>query len=190
MTMSRFLLERVWLLLIVLIAVQCILIRIWFAQRTPRSARMVCVGFVLLVLLPLISVLAITPREQIIHACRRLARCVDDGDVAAVGAALASDFTASDLDRDAFLFRVEQSLTRHHLDAVDLSAFAVSVERAQAVAEFHASCSVRTTDAYRDRLVSRWRLTFRQRDRDWLVTRIEALPTPFSPVSTLGDAFR
>lgn len=190
MPLNRLLFERAWLLFLLLAVLAFVTIQVWAHRRNTTTARAAWAGLVAMLALPALSMVVKTPRERIQEGCLRLARAVDAGDVAVIEAHLAGEFTASSLDRDDFILRVEDALTKFRVDAVSLRAFAITVDEDRAIAEFNASCQVRTADASLDRLLSRWRLHWRRRDRDWLVTDIEALPMPFSPIRNLNDVLR
>jgi hypothetical protein len=185
---SRILFESPRLLLAILVVVQFGLICLWSWRRSRVWARVVWAGFAMIPVLLIISIAVVTPREQIIGLCRMLATRVEGGDVAGIGERLADGFEAADLGKSEFLVRVEESLTRYRVDDARLRAFEVeSGGRDEATAVFDATCTVRSADSFRGRLPSRWRVTLRRPDRLWLVTKVEALPTPLSPVRDLRD---
>ena len=145
-------------------------------------------GFAAMATLPLLSHLIVTPRERLIRTCRELAVMVEAGDVAGIGGHLADDFEASGLDRTELLDRVENTLKRYVVENVGLHAFEVIFPRKdEGVAEFNAVCRIRSAEMPIDRLLSRWRLTFRGRGRPWQVTKIEVVPTPLSPIRNVRD---
>lgn len=188
---SKLLFESPWLLLALLVPIQFGLICIWSWRRSLLWARFVWIGFAAIPTLLLLSVVVVTPRERIIRLCCNLAAVVEAGDVAAIGKHLADDFEAAGFDRPEFLDRVEQSLTRYRVNNASLRGFDVAFPReGEGVAVFNAVCSVRSADAYFDRLASRWRVTFRGRSRSWRVMKVEALPTPLSPIRDLRDWIR
>ena len=130
-------------------------------------------------LLLILSIVVVTSREQIIELCEDLARHVDKGDVAAVGARLAADFEAGQLDRDEFVDRLERTLIRHRVDDPELRGFVVTFPAKNVgVAEFRASASVRSPELIYDRFTSRWRATCRRSGGEWKITKLESLPTP------------
>lgn len=180
--------ESPWLLLVLLAATQLGLLMIWWRRRTRAWSRIVIAGFAAMATLPLLSHLIVTPREQLIRTCRELAVMVEAGDVAGIGRHLADDFEASGLDRTELLDRVETTLKRYVVENVGLHGFAVIFpQRDQAVAVFNAVCRIRSAESFIDRLLSRWRLTFRGQGRSWQVTKIEVVPTPLSPIRDVRD---
>jgi hypothetical protein len=187
----RLLFERAWLLLMALTVLQLLLIVMWSWWRTKRSAHLVWIGFAAMALLPTVSHLVVTPRERITSLCRTLARLVDAGDVAGIGSYLGADFETAGLDRDAFLDRVNQTLTRYDVDGAALSGFGITLTAAgRAVAEFNAVCAVRSADAYVARVLSRWRVNWHAEGKRWMVTHVEAVPTPLSPIRNVSDWLR
>ncbi len=187
-TITSLLFERVWLLILLLAVMLLASIVVWSRRRTRIWTRIVWGGFAAIPVLSLLSVLVVTPRERIIGLCRELAVLVDAGDVERIGRYLADDFAAAGLDREGFLARVEQRITHDHVDHARLRRFDVEFSRNdQALVVFDAVCSIRSADEYHDHVLSRWRLTFKGRDRVWRVSKIEALPAPFSPIRNVRD---
>ncbi len=185
---GRLLFEQPVRLLVVLVVCQIALISLWSWRRTRGCGRAVWIGFALVPLLLVASHLVVTQRERVIALCTALAAHVDDGDVSGIGDRLTDDFKAVDMDREAFLDRVSQALTRRQVDRPRLRGFEIAVPApGQAIATFDATCEVRSVDVFTGRLPSRWRLTCRNEDGLWRVARIEALPSPFSPIRDLRD---
>ncbi len=113
------------------------------------------------------------------------------GDVDAVALLLSEDFAAGELDREAFLRRAIEKLTRFDVDDPRLRAFEVTfAEPGQAVVVFDAVCRVRSPDAYINQFPSRWWMSLRRGGRSWKVTRLETLSTPFSPVRRMRELLR
>lgn len=181
--MPVFFLESVGRLLIVLVAIQFALVVNWLWRRSRLATRVVWAGAALFGALVLLNTLLVTPRERIIRICRTLARMVEEGDVAAIEEILAGDFRAGQADRSRFLDRLQSRLTDYRVDDPRLWGFDVTFPRAdQGVAVFDALCRVRSPDLFFDRVSSRWRLTFRNSAGGWLVTGVEPLPAPSSPI--------
>ncbi len=180
--------ESPYLLFVLLVAIQSGLVAIWWRRRTPPWTRTVCAGFAAIPTLLVLSHLVVTQRERVIGTCRELAAMVEAGEVTGIGRRLADDFEASGLNRSRLLDRIEQNFKRYRVENARLRGFEVSFPRKdQAVAVFNAVCRVRSAEMLIERLLSRWRLTFQSRGQSWKVTRIEALPTPMSPIRNLRD---
>jgi hypothetical protein len=187
-TIFTLLFEHAVLLLIVLVALQFVIIAIWSRLRTRFWGRAVWVGFGGVVFLPMLSVFVVTERERVIRLCRTLAEMVDRGDVDAIAPHLATRFQAAGFDKTAFLDRAEQRLTIYRVDDPTLRRFETAFPRqGEAELVFDASCTVRSADQFVQRLPSRWRVTMLKEDSRWLLTEVEALPAPLSPVSNLRD---
>jgi len=180
---TRILFESNWLLLIVWVPVQFVLIAVWFRLRTRVTARIVWIGFTALPVLAVTSTLVETRREQVVAACHELAAYVCRANLPALDRRIAAEFQADELDREAFLTRLEQALARHRVADVSMRGFGVTFpDRDRAVAEFHAAAYVQSADLPYDRLTSRWRLTFRREGDRWLLTALEPRPTgPLDP---------
>lgn len=189
--MQTLLFERPWLLLVLLAALQFVLIAIWSRWPTRSCARAVWIGFAAMPSLIALSAVVVTQRERVIDLCRELASLVDLGDVDAVAPLLSEDFAAGELDREAFLRRAKEKLTRFDVNDPRLRGFEVNFgEPGHAVVVFHAVCRVRSPDAYINQFPSRWRMSLRSGGRTWKVTKLEALPTPFSPVRHMRELLR
>jgi hypothetical protein len=149
------------------------------------------VGFAAIPVSLLLSVLVVTPRERIIGICRDLAAMVDRGDVRAIGRHLSDEFEVDGIDRDEFLYHVERILTQCHIDDARLRRFDVTFPSdVEGLAGFTAACTVRSSDVFYDRMVSRWRLTFRRHGQAWRVTGIETVPTAMSPIRDVREFLR
>ncbi len=202
MTLVGLLCESIWLVALTLIAIQFVLICLWSWRRTRPTGRAVRIGFAAIPLCLFLNVMVVTPREQIIVLCRDLAAFVDDGDVEAIARHLAPDIDVEGRSRDELLDRVRDVLTRHRVDQPRLFGFEVVLPDAEtAVAVFDATCRIRSPDALYDWLRTRWRVRFRCAESDtgashvaasatgtdWLVTQLEVLPTPLSPLRSLRE---
>lgn len=176
------------MLLVVLVAIQFVLICIWSWRRHRLAARLVWVGFASMPLLGMLNVFVVTPREQVVQTCHDLADMLEGGDVVAIGRHLADDLVVEGRTKEQLLDRLGDVLTRRRVENLRLTGFSVEFSRPNvAEAVFDATCSVRPSGAIYDRLMSRWRITFRRNGDSWRVCRVETLPAPFSPVRALRD---
>ncbi len=188
---SRLLFESPWLLLIILALIQIGILTIWWWRRDGSWTRAVWVGFAALPTLLALSLVVVTPTERIVHLCRELASMVDSGDVTGIGRHVADDFEAADFGKSEFLQRAGNTLKRFQVDNARLRAFEVEFPaHDQGLAVFNAVCRIRSTDFVTDWMLSRWRVTFRYNGTAWKVTRIEALPTPFSPIRNVRECLQ
>ncbi len=184
--LTRLLFENLAALALVAVIVELVLLWAWAARRTRRSGRVVVVGLLLFAAMLLLSHLVVTVRERVVGLCRRLAVLADAGDVTGVGGHLAEDFAAAHWNREEFLQLVSARLREYPLDELGLSGFEVEFPSPNdATAVFDAVCRVRSPEGEWGRILSRWRLTIRRSDGGWLVSRIEAQPSPLSPVKDL-----
>ncbi len=188
---EHILLESQLLLFAVWVMGQLSVIGLWSWRRTPATHRAVWLGLVTLPLLMLLSTAVVTRGEEISATCRTLARHVERGEIAKIGDALSGDFSAADLNRDALIERVGSAIARFKISRLRLKCFEFAFDSDnRATVEFAATCQVRTTDAYFDRVPSRWRLKLKRSHETWLITSIEAIPTSLSPVRHLSDWLR
>lgn len=188
---QHILLENRVLLFGVWAAVQFAVIGVWSWRRTRVANRGVWIGLIALPALLLLSTVIVTQREQIPALCRKLAGHVERGEVRQIADHLDTQFEAAELDRDAFVERMEPALERFGISNLRLSRFEFTFAGDdEATVDLSATCNVRTADAFYDRVPSRWRLKLIHRGGDWHLTSIEAIPTPRSPVRNVGDWIR
>lgn len=188
---ARLLFERPVLLFFLWFAVELVVVVVWRRRRTRGSTRIVVAGLLAMPLLILISIGVVTPGERMITICHELADAVAQADVVGIDRRLDDNFEAVDLNRSAFVERVERTLTRFHVQDAHLYRFSVTFPQPEmGVVEFSTTCFIDAMNVTHQRLLSRWRLTFRQSGRTWLVTSIEAVPTPLSPIRNLRDVLR
>lgn len=138
-----------------------------------------------------LSVSVVTQREEIIATCHEMARAVDDGDLAAIGAFLDETCVVGGISRPAFLERLEDTLTRFRVDQPRLRGFEVVVNPAdRAVAELSAAARIRAVENVWDRVPTKWRVSFRRVGEAWRVTEIESIPIPPLHLRTTNDGLR
>jgi len=182
---NRLLLFGVWML------VQLALIGVWSWRRSRTANRGVWVGLIALPVLLALSTVVVTQREQLIALCRKLAVHVERGEVRQIAEHLNAKFESGDLDREAFVERLEPALKRFNISNLYLSRFEFDFDDADHVAvELSATCNVRTADAFFGRVLSRWRVKFVRRAGEWYLTSVEVIPTPLSPVRDVRDWIR
>ncbi len=160
--------------------------------RGSSGARRAVWGVVALLAAGLIVQNAVvTRREQLVADCQDMARKVEAGDVRGLGAMLSPRLEAARLGREAFIEAVERTLARYHPEESRLAHFDVKFPEADgAVVEFEASCRVVSQREVLQRLHTKWRLRFELEGDAWKVTRIELVPMPTSPLSSLNDVLQ
>ncbi|MBI1825228.1 MAG: hypothetical protein HYR83_02470 [Planctomycetes bacterium] len=166
-------------LLLVCLVAEVVIARRWAQTRTRLGGRVALIGLMAAVTLPIISVLVVTDREQIEQTCQLAGNAIDDGNLRALRDLLASTFHAEGIDREDFLRRAEETMTRNRVDRIRLRNFDVSFpDPSDAVATFDATCAVRSADAYADSVPTRWRLEFHLVDDRWRITEVRSIPIP------------
>lgn len=188
--MMTLLLESEIAVAVALSLMSLVLLFRWAYRRDRASARALFVSLGATFLGPLVSVLVVTQREEVILMCHRLASAVDQGDVRAIETSLDDSFEASGLNRGEFVERLEAALTRYRVDQPRLRAFDVKVDDAAATAEFIASAQVRFAEGAWDRLPTKWRVRFRRAGSQWLVASMESIPVPPLHMKMTGEWLR
>ena len=170
---------------------QFVLVFLWWRQRDTTSLRRVGIGLSAAIGAQVLSILVVTPTEQITRRCQELAQYAQNEDLDRLSQLLAEGFRAGEFDRDQLLARVETTLKRFDIDHIKLRTFDVTFDSDdRATATFNAVCRIRGVESMSGIIVSRWRLTFIQRSDDWLLEKMEAIPTAFSPIRHIRDCFR
>jgi hypothetical protein len=176
--MTALFFERPYLLTVILLGIQVILVWVWARVGGRAAVWAVWSGFLATPILFFLSLSVVTPREQVQSLCRKLEKCIDDGDMVAMGALLAPEFEAGGLNRGEFLRRVEAALTRYHVNQTRLDRIEVTLSgRAGGEADLIASGRVWGNGESWDRLVTRWRVSCRL-ENEWLVTTLKPVPIP------------
>lgn len=188
--LTRIILESRILLLLAWAPLQIAAIAFWSFQRTTLAKRIVWSGFAALPLLMVVSTIVVTQREEVINLCRRLARAVEQADVAAIAHHIAPDFAAAGYDRDAFLDRLDQRLHQVRVQRPRLSSFDVTAADGATIVTFTAAAGVRAPDVPYQYLLTRWRIHLRRAPDTWHITRLEPVPTPTFPIRDLRQFVR
>jgi hypothetical protein len=189
--MTALLLEHPVVLAFCWLVIEGTLVAVWSSRRTRATRRAVLIGLAALPVLEAVSLLVVTQPERVTSICRDMAAAVERDDMEALARHLDAEFSAVDLDRDAFLDAVSRTLAQFEVKEPYLHQFEVLVSpRDAAVAEFNSSCYVVGTGIRRQRLLSRWRVMFRRRGDTWRMITVEALPLPLSPIRNLRDVLR
>ena len=183
------LLTRPWSLLIVLVAIEFVLLEVWWWRRDRWSVRLVWIGLAAIPVLSALSYLVVTPRERIIALCHELAVAVESGEMLTIRRHLAGDFEAADLSASEFLDRVEQTLTRYDVIEPRLGDFEVTFPGdGVGVVTFHVTCRIDSGSF--DRLPTRWRVTLRRSNDLWVFTTVETIPVPPLNARNLRELLR
>ncbi len=188
--LTHIILESRVLLLLAWAPLQIAAIAFWSWQRTDIARRVVWSGFAALPVLMVVSTLVVTQREEVITLCRRLARAVEQADVATIAQHIAPDFSAAGYDRDSFLDRLDQRLHQVRVQRPRLSSFDVIPADGATIVTFTAAAGVRAPDMPHQYLLTRWRIHLRRTPDAWRITRLEPLPTATFPIRDLRQFVR
>ncbi|RJP36245.1 MAG: hypothetical protein C4547_07845 [Phycisphaerales bacterium] len=159
----------------------------WYAGRTPQARYAMVIVWVLTAGLLIVQAVAVTPREQAVALCHELARLAEAGDIAGIREHLDVLFEADGFDRLTMIARIEKALRQYRPQEPRLGRIEVELNGDEATATFNVTCRISTPETIVHDVHSRWRLTLGRRGTGWLVTCIEVLPTPQSPIASLRD---
>lgn len=190
--MIGFFFEHTWIPLSVGLLVCVIASVTWSIRRSVFPARVAWVSLLGGIVLAIVSHFVVTSRELVDDICQRLAQSVQQGDIDEISRQLAPGFEAGRMDRDTFVERLRQTLTNFRIDDTRIRGVSVKIldSGTRAVAQFRATCHLRSVDAVYDRIVSAWRVSFRQVENHWRITTIESVPIPPLNISNLSDWLR
>ena len=132
--------ERPFSLAALLTVCQFVLVLLWRRRRDATSLRRVWIGLIAAVGALALSILVVTPTEQITRRCHELAQYAQNEDLDLLGQVLAEDFRAGEFDRDQLLARAATTLKRFDIDHIKLRTFDVAFDSDQrATATFNAA---------------------------------------------------
>jgi len=187
--MARLLFESTWLLGAIWLGALLPAAALWSLRRSRATVQAVWAVLLIGPILIVLSILVVTPREEIERTIRRLAKAVDDGNMLALKEGLAEEFTADSASRGEFLERVERTLTKHAAENVRVFAFdAQTSPEGRAEVEFTATATVRIPEVAWEWVSTRWRLRLRRANGRWLVTEVQMRASPSAPA--LSDLLR
>ena len=191
MTVTSILFENPYVLVPGLVLLEFVLVWVYQRRRTRLSGRLAVGGLVLFPLMVVVQAMVETQAEKVRAVCRAMGAAVEKADVAAIGLHVADDFelatawqtwTKSDL-----LDRLTAALNEWDAQEVRLGRFETKASSTEAVVTFQSTCRLIGGSVMMAHYVSRWRLTMRQYDGSWKVTRIEPIPTPMMPFRSLEE---
>lgn len=171
--------------------VQIVITILWWFTRSRQSFNAFWISITSIVLLESLSILVVTPREQIQRLCSELVNLIQDQDSEGFVEHIDHSFEASGYDRDRFVDRVKPAIERILLSDIQLKRLEVQLpEENKGVAEFDVDCVVQTAEMPYRPILSRWRLTLIRREDQWKVVHIKALPRPLSPIRSLRQCLK
>ncbi len=176
-----------------LVLLQLVLIHRWSKYRTDVARRMVLGGFVIFPLLCILQIFVVTQREQLILACRQVARAVQSHDLPDLAKIVSADFqsgsssSSDSIDRGDFLDMVDALLDTYQIEEVRLTGFEVEIAGDRATVRYSSTCRVVTRDSMIARIPSRWELTFERESQGWRIVQLRPLRTQFFPYQKLSD---
>ena len=173
------------------IIVQIVIAITWWITRSRKSLNAFWISMASIVLLESLSILVVTPREQIQQLCSELVNLIQVQDSDCFVDHIDHSFEASGYDRDRFVDRVKPAIERIQLSDIQLKRLEVQLpEENKGVAEFDVDCVIQTAEMPYRPILSRWRLTLIRKNDQWKIVHIKALPRPLSPIRSLRQCLK
>lgn len=189
--MRRLFLESPYLLAPLLAVAVYVLLAFWLRRRTPQSKRAVWIGLLLSMALLFLQAAVVTDQERLRLVCGELVRATQAGDVDAIAAQVSARFDVRGTDRDEFLARVTQTLTRVRVENARVRYGEIVVRDDRADVRFRVNCRVVASEAGPiDVLGSAWLAGFAREGDAWRLIAVDPQPTPSFPVGRLEDLWR
>ncbi|MFQ5463749.1 MAG: hypothetical protein ACE5E5_14125 [Phycisphaerae bacterium] len=189
--LTLLLFENLWLLSLVLIAVQVVLMAMWYWRRTVRSAHLAWFAVVVSMLLMLTSWWVVTDREAVAKRCGELVSWVESEDIGAIESALAAPFEADGMDRVAFAAWVRRGFRKYDFAQARLSELEIRFpDPHRCISTFRVGCRVESPDSGWVWIPTRWEITWiTQGDRPRMVG-VKPVPTAPLHLKSLHQMFR
>jgi hypothetical protein len=143
--------------------------------RRSGRGRPLLIGLAVAILLFVVQALVVTPREHVGRTLTAIETDIVRARTDALADALAADFDAAGMNRDAFIAYVGRQMQKvdvHYVDRRSLHVEDADGDRVRGTAEYLADVTVRD---YADRLPTRWSLTFVRTADGWKIVTIEPL---------------
>ena len=148
------------------------------------------IGFALCALLPVVSRLVVTDREQVAAVCKSLVDLTELGDVNGIARYIADNFDADGIDRDAFNEAVESTLTSVQVQDASIYNLNVTATGDEAEAQFGVSCKLVSSSQVDYGVLSAWTVRFVKDGDEWKVVEVQPRETQAFPFSRLRQIIR
>ncbi len=173
--MTEILFESPFWLGIVLAPVLFVLWGLWYRTRTPRAARVLLVGLVIMPLLFALQRLVVTDREKLQLTTTRLSNAVGRHDIDAIvelvepNARFDGRFSRQDF-RDHLVMLLE----KYSVDNPTVGGFVIELAGDRATVRCSSMCHVERPN-WAGTVPSSWELKFQLFERGWLITDLRPL---------------
>ncbi|MGB0717630.1 MAG: hypothetical protein ACPGXK_17255 [Phycisphaerae bacterium] len=178
------LLESLLWLTVSWVGVQVVLIAIWSSMRSPLSARVVWVGFLVGPVLFIVSHWVETRREAVIQVSRNLARSVADENISAFSYLISSDFEAGvgvgqTWYKAEMVDFAERCFSQYDVYYPELYSFDIVCDGGDSCrCEFSVNCRVEMPQFGSRYIPTRWALQMEYADRRWQILEVASVPVP------------
>lgn len=182
--------DSFWTLIVALVVIQIVLIAVWSSRRTNRSRLVMLAGFALCVVLPVMSRLVVTDREQVAGVCETLVDLTELGDVNGIARHIADDFNADGINRDGFNEAVKSTLTSVQVQDASMYNLRVTTTDDQAEAQFGVRCKLVTASQVDYGVLSAWTVRFVRDGDEWKIIEVQPRETQAFPFAHLRQIIR
>ncbi len=172
--LRRFFLEDLALLLMAGAVGVAIALALHRRRYTARSRRRVWMTLGVCVVLIAMQYAVVTPREALEAMVARLARAVDEGDVAAIGACIDEDgvrfgrgLEAERVTKEEFLAAVNVGLQAYQVDEAGTGGFTMTIDGDEATLTFRAVADLRQQERVEYHTPTQWEVHCVRRAEGW-----------------------
>jgi len=178
-TFKTALLEDPFWIYVALGLIEAILLLVWRARRTRRSAWTLVFPSAAAAVVLGISTLIATDREQIRSACDQIVAAVEDRDMRTAGSFLDEDFSGPYGPRADAILWVDTNVETHDVTTVMYKILDLEIRGEEASMRLRTWVTTRTYG----RIPMDWRITWTRRGRGWLISSASEpdMPRPTGP---------
>ena len=155
-------------------AAEVVLLLIWRARRTKRSAAALAAGPILAGIVLLVAALVVTNREQIQSACDEIAEAVNHRDLASVERHLDEDFAGPYQPTEKLIRLADNAIRQYNLNTISLRILNLEFTDRQAIMKLRTWFRVGTTgDEEIGHAVLDWKIFWIQRPDGWRIIEVD-----------------
>jgi len=155
-------------------AAEVVLLLIWRARRTKRTAAALAAGPILAGIVLLVATLVVTNREQIQSACDEIAEAVNHSDPATVERYLDENFAGPYRPTEKAIRLADKAIRRYNLNAISLKILNLEFTDRQATMKLRTWVRVGITgDEVVGQAVLDWKIFWIKRPDGWRIIEVD-----------------